>query len=226
MTSKLNNANLTFTDASSNVGIVNFASNEFGVDKPISFSAGVSATQLAVSGSGQITALSSVGTFDVDTLKLNGSASGQTTLLAAASTTSHTLTLPATQGAAGSLLQNDGSGGLSWFKYPIVAGNVDIGDVGGGSTATVGGDFTSATKVNNDFGSSGSQVTLRWSSKGSSPKSVTLQAGWNDSNSFDTEDNDIDVPLVKSLIDGRLVFQLEESSSVTQNLLFYVTVFY
>lgn len=226
MTSKLNKSNLTFTDASSNVGIINFASNEFGVDKPISFSAGVSATQLAVSGSGQITAVSSVGTFDVDTLKLNGSASGQTTIQAAASTTNHTLTLPAAQGAASSLLQNDGSGGLSWFKYPIVAGNVNIGDVGGGSTATAGGDFNSATKVSNNFGSAGCEVTLGWSSKGSSPKSVTLQAAWNGSNSFDTEDNDISVPLVKSLSDGSLVFQLEETASVNQDLIFYVTVFY
>lgn len=45
---------------------------------------------------------------------LSGSTSGQITLSAGATPTTHTLTLPATQGAASSFLQNDGSGGLSW----------------------------------------------------------------------------------------------------------------
>jgi hypothetical protein len=48
------------------------------------------------------------------TLALSGATSGVLTLQPAATTTNHTLTLPAAQGAAGSVLQNNGSGSLSW----------------------------------------------------------------------------------------------------------------
>lgn len=112
--SKLNQTNLTFTDASSNTGTLDFTTNQFNINKPVSVSNGITSTQISVSGSGQITALSSVATLDINTLNLNGSTSGQTTVQAASTTTSHTLTLPAAQGTAGSHLENDGSGVLSW----------------------------------------------------------------------------------------------------------------
>jgi len=47
-------------------------------------------------------------------LVLNGSTSGNLTINPAAVTISHTLTMPAAQGAADTFLQNNGSGGLSW----------------------------------------------------------------------------------------------------------------
>ena len=47
-------------------------------------------------------------------LNLKGPTSGTLTLNAAATTTSHTLTFPATQGSANQVLTNNGSGGLSW----------------------------------------------------------------------------------------------------------------
>ena len=112
--SKLNQTNLTFTDSSSNTGILDFTTNEFNINKPVSVSNGITSTQVSVSGSGQITTLSSIGTLDMDTLNLNGSTSGQLTLQANSTTTNHTLTLPDSQGATGSKLENDGSGGLSW----------------------------------------------------------------------------------------------------------------
>jgi nitrous oxidase accessory protein NosD len=50
----------------------------------------------------------------VKTVALSGSTSGVLTLQPGATTTNHTLTLPSAQGAASSLLQNDGSGTLTW----------------------------------------------------------------------------------------------------------------
>lgn len=49
-------------------------------------------------------------------LLLNGTVSGALTLVAAATTTPYTVTMPSAQGAAYSYLTNDGSGGLSWLS--------------------------------------------------------------------------------------------------------------
>lgn len=51
---------------------------------------------------------------EVSTLQFSGSISGNLVHQAAATTTSHTLTWPSTQGASNSVLQNNGSGTLSW----------------------------------------------------------------------------------------------------------------
>jgi hypothetical protein len=47
---------------------------------------------------------------------MNGSSSGTLTIQPAASTTGHTLTLPSAQGSAGTVLRNNGNGGLSWSR--------------------------------------------------------------------------------------------------------------
>lgn len=60
-------------------------------------------------------------------LELNGSTSGVLTHTAAATTTSHTLTWPATQGAAGAYLCNPaGDGKLSWFQMPQLWNSLDF----------------------------------------------------------------------------------------------------
>lgn len=56
------------------------------------------------------------GYFSTKQLLLNGSTSGTLTHVPAATTTSHTLTWPSTQGAANTLLANNGSGTLSWVS--------------------------------------------------------------------------------------------------------------
>jgi ribosomal protein L31 len=43
-------------------------------------------------------------------------------IVAASETTAHTLTMPAAQGAANAILQNDGSGNLAWTDTPTLAG--------------------------------------------------------------------------------------------------------
>lgn len=62
---------------------------------------------------GTIPSASTGGYFELD-----GSTSGNVKIKAAAVTTNHTLTLPAANGAAGTMLTNDGSGGLSWSGSP------------------------------------------------------------------------------------------------------------
>ena len=66
-------------------------------------------------------------------LRLQDSTGGQYVALeAAGTTTTHTITLPATQGAASTFLQNNGSGALTWAAA-------------GGAVTRVGGQTTEAT---------------------------------------------------------------------------------
>jgi hypothetical protein len=67
-------------------------------------------------------------------LKLTGSTSGYAELTVPATVTSYIWSLPATQGAASSYLQNDGSGNLSWSAGtpPAVTSNID-----GGTSSTL-----------------------------------------------------------------------------------------
>lgn len=59
----------------------------------------------------------SLGTFNhTGAFNLKGSSSGTLTIAVPAAITSHTLTLPAAQGAVNSFLRNDGSGGLTWVS--------------------------------------------------------------------------------------------------------------
>jgi hypothetical protein len=107
------------------------------------------------------------------TLAMSGATSGVLTVRPAATTTSHTLTLPAVQGAVSSVLQNDGTGALSWailaassapikglqtfgtagtFTYtPSAAATRALVYVTGGG----GGGAGVATGVNNSVGSGG-----------------------------------------------------------------------
>ena len=55
-------------------------------------------------------------TFDSGDFKLQGSTSGLLTLNTAAITSAYSLLFPAAQGAAGTVMQNDGSGNLSWVS--------------------------------------------------------------------------------------------------------------
>lgn len=91
---------------------------------------------------------------------LNGTTSGTLTFLAGAATTNHSLTFPAAQGAANTLLTNNGSGALSWatisdsnvsasanIQYSkldgIASGRLIIGSSGGVATVRdVTGDVT------------------------------------------------------------------------------------
>jgi len=115
--SKLNQTNLTFTDSSSNTGILDFTANEFNVNKQLLVNNSITSTQNSVSGSEKVTTISSVNTLNIGTLTFNGSTSGGITLQANPTTTTHTLTFPDSQGTAGTYLTNNGSGDLSWIDF-------------------------------------------------------------------------------------------------------------
>lgn len=79
--------------------------------------------------------------FLTSSIKIPGSTSGILTIQPAAATVSHTLTMPASQGGANTVLTNDGSGTLSWAA-------------GGSSSASVGPELVdlsaSITKLGGD----------------------------------------------------------------------------
>src|ERR1019366_3255191 len=60
-------------------------------------------------------------TLGVSAIQLDGSTSGNVTLHSAAVTSSYSLSFPSAQGASNTLLQNDGSGNLSWGTIGSVA---------------------------------------------------------------------------------------------------------
>jgi len=119
--SRLNGTSLTFTNAESETGTVSFnAEAEFQFNKTVVATQGVVSTGLVVHSGASAVAQSNFDTLTIGTIQgvntcgFNGSTSGVLTLRAAATTTSHTVTMPSAQGAANTILQNDGTGSLSW----------------------------------------------------------------------------------------------------------------
>lgn len=155
--------------------------------------------------------------------RLDGTTSGQVTIAPQAATSTYTLKLPSTQyPSRNSLVYTDASGNLGWFNIPV-CGQAAVGDVGGTpGSISVSGDFSSGSKATNTFGEAGSLVTLTWPARGAAPKcAVCTMSG------STTTDNDIAVPLLTSLSDGQVQFQLEENANVVQsNLGMHVVVHY
>lgn len=89
--SVLQDTNLQFTDVSAQTGTVQFTSNSFSVDKSTTFLSGITS---------------------VDNIAIDGTSSGTMTIAAPATVTSYTITVPPSQ--ASGVLQNDGTGTLSW----------------------------------------------------------------------------------------------------------------
>ena len=93
--------------------------------------AGLTATQVDITGQGD--------------LRLQDTTGGQyVALQAAGTTTSHTLTLPATQGSASTVLTNDGAGALTWAAAGIsstVESFTRTASAGAGTQALTGAGF-------------------------------------------------------------------------------------
>lgn len=73
-------------------------------------------TQWIDSGNTQLASITRDGYLTTRQVHLNGTSSGTLVFVPAATTTSHTLTWPSAQGAASTLLSNNGSGALSWVS--------------------------------------------------------------------------------------------------------------
>lgn len=83
-------------------------------------------------------------TLSIGSVQINGLTSGNVTVKSASTIVSpYTLTLPSAQGSAGTVLTNDGSGGLTWGAASITTGNLtestsSILTITGGTNAVVG----------------------------------------------------------------------------------------
>jgi len=81
------------------------------------------------------------------TLNLTGSSSGTVGFIAPATVTSYALTLPSAQGGNGQILQNDGSGNLSWvagLTNALASGKIYVGSGNVATQVAVSGDATLA----------------------------------------------------------------------------------
>jgi hypothetical protein len=110
-----------------------------------------------VLGAATATSLAASGALTGGTVKMSGSSSGTLTHQAAATTTDHTLTWPSTQGAASTVLTNNGSGALSWgaaLTTTLADGKIFIGNGSNVATAvTPAGDVTIANDGTTSIGS-------------------------------------------------------------------------
>ncbi len=92
----------------------------------------------------------------------NVSATRTTTIKAGAQSANISYTLPSSQGAAGSVLSNNGSGSLSWYTNPVAA----YGTVAAGATITIPSN-TTVIKINDDADSTSvNAVTMPSGSNG------------------------------------------------------------
>lgn len=96
-------------------------------------------------------------------VKVNGGTSGQITINAGATPTSHTYVLPSAQGAAGQFLQNNGSGTLSWAASPTAPTQYSL--------TVTGTNWTTVRAVGMPYQASGGEWRFRFNITG------TLSAG-------------------------------------------------
>lgn len=118
--SSLKQTELEFTNANAATGSISFdTNNKIQVNRTLQSSGGIVATSFAVSGDSNYVASTDFDDITAGDLKVKDDSGNVVTITAPSSVTAHTLTLSATQGAANSKLENDGSGNLS-FAAPIV----------------------------------------------------------------------------------------------------------
>lgn len=118
-------------------GLINIGTQTFGGAKTFSTSISsptVSATTVSATTVNSTSA-------SATNLLLNGSTSGTFTLHAADTTASYSAKMPNAQGTARTILQNDGSGNLSWKSYP----SIDFGLAIASTTFTTPSDTTTNT---------------------------------------------------------------------------------
>ena len=108
----------------------------------------------------------------------------------------------------------DGSGS----SRKVLVGYVDIDDIGAGTTATVGGDLSSATKTN---GSGISTITVNFPDLGHTNYSVQITT---ESQGTIGLDNDIYPPVVDTKTSSSFEIYAEELASVVQDLVFGVQI--
>lgn len=102
-------------------------------------------------------------------VKVNGGTSGQITINAGATPTSHTYVLPSAQGSAGQFLQNNGSGTLSWAASPTAPTQYSL--------TVTGTNWTTVRAVGMPYQASGGEWRFRFNIVGTmtgGPSSILL----------------------------------------------------
>jgi hypothetical protein len=110
--------------------------------------------------------------------KLKGSTSGTLTIKAAATTTDHTLTMPATQGSSGQVLTNNGSGTLTWSTPASSGANTSLSNL---IATSINQDLIPSATDTKNLGSS----TVKWNaayvnsiSAGTSSTTINIPNGY------------------------------------------------
>lgn len=128
---------VTATGPGSAAATVAFVGGETAADVATSVQDTQAATDLSTVST--IVKRDASGQTSLDGLNLDGSTSGAISIQAANTTTSYTVKMPSAQGASSSVLQNDGSGNLSWSVLPTpvtsVTGSAPISSSGGTTPA-------------------------------------------------------------------------------------------
>lgn len=134
-------------------GVVNATVNSVGGASAVDIATSVSDTQAATDLSTASTLMKRDASSKtaLKGLKLDGATSGTLTIDPPAAVTSYGVVMPAAQGAASSVLQNDGLGNLSWVNLVTgvssVSGTAPIVSSGGSTPAISINDFTGATSL-------------------------------------------------------------------------------
>lgn len=109
-TTRVKNTQIEFVNSGGSSGIVKFnTDNTLEADRAFKFSSGLVSTGITIGDSGGFTASTNFTSISVNDVSLTAPSSG---------VTAYTLTLPSVQGAADTVLVNNGSGDLSWSTPP------------------------------------------------------------------------------------------------------------
>lgn len=117
---------------------------------------------------------SSGGTSNI-AIRMSGSTSGYLDISPAAATTSHAYVMPATQGTANTVLQNDGSGNLSWAD--VYGGNIQFVE-GLTDITTSGGSWVDMTGMSITFTPKHSTVYVNVTASGDLNISASNRMGY------------------------------------------------
>ncbi len=128
--SSLTASQLEFTKSGASCAISFNTDNDLEINRPFKASAGIVSSGFNVSGDSAYVVSTDFTEITLGDLKFKDDSGDQILVTAPAAVTAHTLTLPSAQGAAYSLLQNDGSGGLSW-STDVTVSDVKLKDDSG-----------------------------------------------------------------------------------------------
>ncbi len=128
--SSLTASQLEFTKTGASCAISFNTDNDLEINRPFKASAGIVSSGFNVSGDSAYVVSTDFTEISLEDLYVKDQDGDKILLTAPTAVTAHTLTLPAAQGAAYSLLQNDGSGGLSW-STDVTVSDVKLKDDSG-----------------------------------------------------------------------------------------------